>query len=68
MATISSFRLEKEDVNEDFLKHVSPLGWEHISSNLVILKNVLFSILKHYMMFIDIDVLYKERKNYEYRN
>ncbi|NKF05383.1 Tn3 family transposase [Clostridium gasigenes] len=22
---------EKEDVNDDFLKHVSPLGWEHIN-------------------------------------
>ena len=21
----------KEEVNEDFLKHVSPLGWEHIN-------------------------------------
>ncbi|MBU3134527.1 Tn3 family transposase [Clostridium gasigenes] len=23
--------MTKEDVNDDFLKHVSPLGWEHIN-------------------------------------
>jgi hypothetical protein len=37
--------------------------------NLTILKNDLLSILKHYTMISDIDVLYKERKtNFEYRN
>ncbi|MBU3201133.1 transposase [Clostridium estertheticum] len=32
---------EKEDVNEDFLKHVSPLGWEHI----ILLVNTILMII-----------------------